>query len=431
MNRRMLFLNKWIQAIYSKYKVYLKSASLYFFASIFTAGLKMLINPVLAKNLTHEDYAITGYYGSFSLLFLPLLSFLFVTFYQRNYYLISEERRQKLANTILLSLLGIGSSVSFIVLLGFYAYCKYTNVSFPFLPFAIFTVYQIVFNNFLVFLQAQYRLQREAKKFAKLAIVSSLIWLIIVLLLVVVLKLGAKGSMGANLFVAILVGIYSFRKAITKIEFDKKIFHEALKFCWPIALSALLWYFLSGVDRLMLEKLNDSYTFGLYNVGATLSGFFGVFYIAIAQTFEPDIYKAIADKKFSRLIKIITGIVLFNAIPVILFIFFAPLLTNLLTAGRYTDAAPFARILSLKVITTSLYYSVITIIVGFGFTKSELGLRAVGAVLCILMFTILIKNFGFYGAAWGQVLAFLLMSVLGFAFILVKLKTNKLYVKSN
>lgn len=427
----MIIINTWIKTIYSKNKVYFKSASLYLFASIFSAGLRILINPVLAKNLSHEDYAITGYFGSFSVLFLPLLSFLFVTYYQRNYYLVPEERRQKMANTIILSLFGIGTFVSFLVLIGLYAYFKFTHVNFPFLPFAVFIVYQIVFNNFLIFLQANYRLKREAKKFAKLSIVSSLIWLILVLLLVVVFKFGAKGSMGANLLVAILIGVYSFKKTLTKIEFDLIIFKDALKFCWPLALSGLLWYFLSGVDRVMLEKLNDTNTFGLYNVGIALSSFLGIFYIAIAQTFEPDIYKAIADKRLNRLIKIISGIVFINAVPVLLFIIFAPFLTDLLTAGRYTDAAPFARILSLKVITTSLYYSVITVIVGFGFTKAELGLRAVGAGLCILMFTVLIKEFGFYGAAWGQVIAFFLMSILGLSFILYKLKTNKFYVKSN
>ena len=39
-----------------------------------------------------------------------------------------------------------------------------------------------------------------------------------------------------------------------------------------------------------------------------------------------------------------------NAMPIILFIIAAVPLTDMLTAGRYTDAAPFAKILSLKIL---------------------------------------------------------------------------------
>lgn len=418
-----------MQIFYDRYKIYFKSASLYLFATIFAAAVKIAINPLMAKNLSHEDYAIIGYFGSFSLLFLPILNFSIITYYTRNYYLLPEEKRERVANTIIISLLGIGVVTSFIVLMGLYTYFKISNVQFPFWPFSFYTIYQMVFNNFLTLLQVKYRLNREAKKYAIITVLSTLIWLVVAILLVVVFKFGANGSMGSNLVVAILIGVYSVKRMLTKVEFDFSIFKDALKFSWPLALSSLLWYFLSGVDRLMLEKLDDNTTFALYNIGVGLSGFLGMFYMAIAQTFEPDIYKAIAERKMSKLLKIILGIIIINAIPVIVFIVFSRPLTDLLTAGRYTDAASFACVISLKNITTSFYYSVIAIIVGFGFTKAELGLRAVGAVLCILMFAVLINTFGFYGAAWGQVISFLMMSILGLLFILYKLKTNKLYVK--
>jgi O-antigen/teichoic acid export membrane protein len=413
---------------YSRYSLYFKSASIYLLASLFAVGLKILINPLLAKNLSHEDYAIIGYFGSFSILFLPLLTFMIFAYFQRNFYLVSDEKRQRIANTIIISLAGIGFFASIFILIGFYIYFRLTHVHFPFWPFAIFLVYQITFNNFLTFLQVNYRLKREAKKFAQITIASSLLWLVFAILLVVVFKLGAKGNMGANLLVAILIGIYSVKRTLTKLEFDLHIFKDLIRFCWPLTLSSLLWYFLSGVDSAMLEKLNKTNTFALYNIGLSLSGSLGLFYTAIAQTFEPDIYKAISDRKLKRMAKIILGLICINAIPVLLFILFASPLTHLLTAGRYTNAASFARITALKNISMSMYYSVLTVIVGFGFTKADLGLRAIGAVFSIIMFTVLIKYFEFYGAAWGQIISFLFMSILGLFFILYKLKRNKLYV---
>lgn len=419
--------NKMINFNYSKYSLYFKSASIYLFASLFAAGIKILINPLMAKNLTHEDYAIIGYFSSFSILFLPILTFMVFAYYQRNFYLVSDEKRQRIANTIIISLAGIGFIFSFIILIGLYIFFKCTHVHIPFWPFAFFLVYQIVFNTFLTFLQVNYRLKREAKKYAKITVISSLIWLVIAVLLVVVFKFGATGSMGANLLVAIFIGLYAVKKTLTKLEFDFNIFKDFIKFCWPLTISALLWYFLSGIDIAMLEKLNDTNTFALYSIGLSLSVWLGMFYTAIAQTFEPDVFKAIAEKNLSRMTKIVSAIIGINAIPVLLFIIFATPLTNLLTAGRYTDAASFARIISLKNISMSLYYNILTIIVGFGFTKADLGLRSVGAVFSIIMFTVLIKYFTFYGAAWGQVISFLFMSVIGLFFILYKFRRNELF----
>lgn len=412
----------WLQDYYSRYKLYFQSASLYLLATLISSAIKIIINPVMARNLSHEDYAIIGYFGSFSILFLPLINFSIVTYYLSKYFTFPEEKRERVSNTILISLLGFGSFSSIIVLTGFYIYLTLNKIDFSFWPYAYFTVFQLVFNNFLTLLQVNYRLKRNARKFAALTIYSALLWLIISIILVVVLRLGARGSMGANLIVALLVGTYSFKRILTKIEFDSAVFKDALKFCWPLFLSAILWYFLSGVDRVFLEKLDDTKTFALYNIGIGLSGYFAIFYTALAQTFEPDIYKAISDKKINKLLKLISGIVLLNAIPVILFILMATPLTSILTGGRYTDAAGFARILSLKNISISLYYSVISVIVGFGHTKAELGLRALGAVISIIMFKFLIEKFGFYGAAWGQVFSFLLMAIIGASFIHYKLR---------
>lgn len=410
---------------FKRYKVYFKSAGLYLFGSLFSAAIKILINPVMARNLSHSDYAIIGYFGSFSLLFLPLLSFSLTSYYLRHYYMFSEEKRERVANTILLSLLVIGIVTSVFILTGFYFFLKINEVEFPFWPYASFTVFQIVFNNFLAMLQITYRIRREAKKFVTISITSTITWLLLALLLVVVLKLGAIGSMGANLMIAFGFGMYSFLKVMTKFEFDVAILKEAVKFCWPLFGSAILWYFLSGIDRVFLEKLDDIKKFALYNIGAGISGYLAILYTSIAQTFEPDIYKAIAGNKLKKLITIVLGIILINAVPVIIFILLAYPLTYILTGGRYADAADFARILSLKNISTSMYYSVITVIVGFGYTKTEFMLRLIGAVISVTMYKVLIDFFGFYGAAWGQVFSFLMMAMIGTTFLIYKYrKTN-------
>ncbi len=396
--------------MFLKYKGYLKNSFLYLFSSIFTAMVGIAVNPFMAKNLSPQDYAILGYFNSFSLIILPILNFSLISYYLRNYYRIADERKQIVSDTILIALVVYGFIALVAVCSAFYFYCQWTKISFSYYPYALLTFVPIYLGNFTTLFLAKCRLERAAGRFSAVTIVSALLGTVTAILLVVIYKYGATGRLLATLLASVVTAIYCFSQLFGKLQFDFAVIKDAFRFGWPLSLSAMLWYFLSGVDYVMLEKLNDSHSLGFYNVGMQIAGYFAIFYTAIAQTFEPDIYKAIAEKKKGKLLKIIAGIVTLNSIPNILFILFAPFIIGLLTYNRYTDASGFAQILALKNITVSLYYSTITIIVGFGFTKAELLVRCVGSLVCVLMFKVLIENYGFYGAAWGQVFSFVILT---------------------
>jgi len=412
-----------------KYQIYFKSGSLYLFSTLFTAVLNIAINPFLATNLSPNDYAILGYFGSFNLIVLPLLNFSLITYYLRNYYRIPDDRKQIVSDTILIALLVYGFVALIAVSFIFYLYVRIFNVSFPFYPYALLTFAPIYLNNVFILFQVQCRLKREAGRYSIVTVFNAIAIATVSILLVVIYKYGATGRLSAVLISSVLTAAYCFKQVFGKLQLDFSVIKEAFLFGWPLSLSAILWYFLSGVDRAMLEKLNDSYTFGFYNVGIQIAGFFAMFYAAIAQTFEPDIYKAIAENKKRKLAKIIGGVVALNALLNILFIIFAPLIIGLLTHNRYTDASGFSQILALKNITTSFYYAVIAVIIGYGFTKSELLIRIIGAFMCALMFKLLIGQFGFYGAAWGQVLSFIIMTAISGCYLYYLYRRKLLMLK--
>jgi O-antigen/teichoic acid export membrane protein len=414
-----------VKSIVARYKVHFKSSFLYLFSSLFPAAIGIAINPFLAKNLSPTDYAILGYFNSFSYIVLPILNFSLISYYLRNYYMIPEERRQIVSDTILLALLVYGFIALVVVCFTFYLYCQWCNVSFPFYPFALLTFAPIYMNNFLILFQVNCRLKREAGRYCKITIFNVLLTSLSAIILVVICKYGATGRLFATLLASLVIAVYCFKQLLGKLQFDFVVIKEAVRFGWPLSLSAMLWYFFSGIDRAMLEKFNDAYTFGFYNVGFQISRYFTVFYTAIERTFEPDIYKAIAENKKRKLMKILAGIISLNAIPNIVFILFAPFIIGLLTYNRYTGASGYAQVLALKNITLSLAYTSSVVIVGYGFTKSELVIRVVSALTCILMYKIMIAKFGFYGAAWGQVFAFMIMAAISFGFLYFKLKSKE------
>lgn len=402
----------------SQYKIYLKSSFLYLFSSLFTSVIGILVNPFMAKNLSPEDYAIMGYFNSFSQIILPILNFSLISYYLRNYYKIPDERKQIVSDTILIALLVYGFVALTLTCVVFYYYCRLSKISFSFYPFALLTFAPIYLGNFATLYLVNCRLKREAGRFSTMTILSALLGTLLAILLVVICKYGATGRLLATLLASVVTAAYCFKQLFGKLQFDFAVIKEAFRFGWPLSLSSMLWYFLSGVDRAMLEKLHDSYTFGFYNVGMQIAGYLAFFYTAIAQTFEPDIYRAIAENKKRKLVKIILGILSLNAIPNIIFILFAPLIIGLLTYDRYTGASGFAQILALKNISVALYYSLNSVVIGYGFTKSHLMLMIIGAIINFIVYKYLILNFAFCGAAWGQVVSMIIMSALSIMFII-------------
>ncbi len=396
-----------------KYKHYLNTSLLYFGSSLCVSVIGILINPLLAKNLSHKDYAIIGYFTSFQLLLIPLIGFNLTTYYLRNHSRIPEDRRKIVTNTILIGLIFIGLLSLIIFTTALYAYCIWSKVSFSFFPYAVYTMAQTYISIFFTFYLIKLRINKKAKKFALLTIINALITTSLTLLLVVYYKQGADGKLLAALIASALIGIYSIKKSLGSWEFDFSILKEALVFGFPLTISALFWYFLTGVDRAMLMDLNDVHSFGNYSVAIQITAYMTIFYTAVNNTFEPDIYQAIAENNKRRLIKLMGSGITIIVIANLIFIALAPFAIGLLTANRYIESVPFARILALQNITMACYYMVVKLYIGYGHVKSELTVRIAGAAISVFMYKILINKFGFYGAAWGQVSSFLILSVLG------------------
>lgn len=409
----------------SKWSNYFKNAGLYFVSSLVVAIIGLLLNPTMARNLSPEDYAVLGYYASFNLLLMPLLHGCILTYYTRQYYFTEESQRDVLGDTILISMNVLGA-VSCLLFTGlFYIFHRTTGNSFPFFPYAVLTFVQLYISNNVNFYLAKLRITREAKTYAWFSILQCVVTNALVLLLVVYYKTGAQGKLYATLVATIIFAAFAFKQSLVKWRIDKKILIEALKFGLPLTISALFWYCLTGIDRLFLERLGDTETLGIYNVGFAIAAYMQIFHTTVSNTFEPDIYQSISENNKKKLYLIIGSTTAIIVVANLAFALLAPFLIDILTAGRYVDSTPFARIFALHNIAMALYYTVVRLIVGNGYVKGELLVRIIGAVCSVVCFYVLIAHYGFYGAAWGQVLSFTMLSIFGLVYLgLKKRKKN-------
>ena len=93
-----------------------------------------------------------------------------------------------------------------------------------------------------------------------------------------------------------------------------------------------------------------------------------------------------------------------TSVIVMAFVVCAPLLIDILTAGRYMESVSYAQIVALSTLTSMIYYSASQIIIALGYTKLTLLNKLLSTVLAIALFSFLIDKYRFSGAAWGLVL---------------------------
>lgn len=420
-----------INRLYINHKRSILNLSLYFSANIIQVIIGLLLNPLLATYLSSKDFAIIGYYDSFNLFILPFISLSLASYYAKKYFTWTEERRKEALNSLVLFQLIAGLVSTTILLLILKVYTNIHKVSIDFFPFAILGFGKVYLQCIFSFYFMHLRLQKNAKSFFNTNVVYNLLNVVFVLLLVVAINGGAAGRMGGLLIVNIILGIYAFTKQVNKLSINFSIIKEAIIFCWPLILSALLTYFFTGFDIFLLERSKDLHNLGLYSIAIKIASYFLLFSTSVDSTFEPDFYKHISANNRKGLIKVIIASNLLKIIPVLIFILFAKDLMGLLTNYRYTDATVFASILVFASITRSISFTLSMIIVACGYSRLSLLEKVIGTALVIIMNFSLIDKHGFLGAAWGQVLSYAIMSIVSISFLFWLYGNKKIFQPVN
>lgn len=359
-------------------------------------------------NLSPEDYAVSTYYNSFSLLYGPVLGFFITDFYLRKYFVLSKDELFKLKGNVIKLFLVFSGLVSLVCLGGLYIFVKGTNVSFDFFPYAFLAVFQSYLNVLFVFQLSEFKIARKAKQYFWLSIIWSLINVSLSLLLVVLLKFGAVGRMSSAFLGSLLVFIWILfkNKEYLHVKYDKKIFKQIFLYGYPLVLAAMLTYFTNGYDKVLLERGGDIITLGYYSVACSMAAYINVFSNAVKGTFQPDMYQAISQKNIKKVIGVASIVVVAVGIVVGIFIIFCPWLIKILTAGRYVQSTQMCRIVSISALTSTIYYQVSQFTYGTGHSKLTLINKIVGTVINIGLITFLVKSYGAYGAAWSMVLGY-------------------------
>lgn len=413
----------------NKFKKQITNLSIYMLAAMIPMILSLLANPFIAKNLSPTDYAIVGYYTAFNTLFGPFVNFYLLHYYTKKFYELNADERLTLKSTIFKSLIYFSFVLAFVVFILLYIYTVFFNKNsqIPFLPYALLTVIYLPLTGIYTLNLTEYRMLRESKKFFNLSVVNGVLGVALAILFVVIFKWGADGRLWAMFLSAFIIFTYVLikNKDLLKIKFDYNIFKTACKFCFPLVIASMLTFFSSGYDKVILERTGDITALGIYSVGAVIASYLHVFSTSINDTFQPDIFKSIAEKNMRKCFNYIIIKLSIMSFCVVCFIVLAPYIIDILTFGRYVNSTKFASILAISSITSMLYYSMSQVTVAMGYTTITLWNKIIGSVLSIASFGFLIPAYGATGAAWGVVLSYIYFFIGNVVMVIIKNKFKK------
>lgn len=406
----------------------IKQLSHYFSASLIPMLLNLLINPLISLNMDPEDFAVVGYYTSFSTLITPIIVFYMLHYYNKRYFELDEDGRKKLYILLFKSLIFFSFVVSVICLITLLIYIKnFTTNTFPSFPYLYMVVLAIPSLGIYSLELADYKMKRESKKYMNFSLIKGLCGVGCTLLFVVLLKWGAFGKLLGPLVIDIIIFTYLIYKHrdVWNVNTDYKELLPVLKFCWPLALGAALGYFSNGYDKTVLESLGNTSEFGYYCVGASIAAYLSVFTSSISSTFQPDTYEAIINDNRKKLFKVVSVRWFLTLGVVLLFILFCPIVIKILTAGKYMEATPYARIFACVSLTSSLYYIINDYSIARGRPKLYLITTIIGSVSIILLMPVFIKKFSYNGGAIMCVISFLLLFVINYILLLTPIDKSK------
>lgn len=399
------------------YSVNIKNIIYFFMPSIIGLMINLFTFPIFSRNLSSYDFSVMGYFEAIGQIFLPIMNLSFFSYYMKDFFSRSEEENRSVRATLVSFLLVVNIGIVLLGLALIMLYFNFADVTFPLFPFGILSLGAIYFSIFIAFLGVEYKLKKEGLKFFSLQTANIILPTTFALVLVVVLHLGATGRMLGTLLSQFILGVFALRMMLERVKFDLKIIKGALAFGFPLILIALLDIPTTYIDRLILERQNDVDSFALYNIGRKMSGFLFALGTAIYQSFEPDFYKYVSEKKTKKFLMIMGGVFGFLLIINCTFLIFAEPIISLLTSNRYTDSYQFANIMIWSNFFLLLSYALTIILIVNNKSTLLLYIQLMIAVSGVTIFMLFINYWKFIGASYAMVLIHFLNCLLLIFFI--------------
>lgn len=200
-----------------------------------------------------------------------------------------------------------------------------------------------------------------------------------------------------------------------KWSFNTALFKKMISYSWPIAVAGVAYIINENLDKILIGKMIDKNTMGIYSACYKLAIFMNLYIMAFRLGAEPFFFNH-SDKKNAKetYAKILNYFIIIGALVFLGIVVFIDLLKQLFINNEYWDAIIIVPIVLLANLFLGIYHN---LAIWYKLTdKTQYGMyfSIFGALITIIVNVILIPRVGFIASAWATLLAYGTMMLISY-----------------
>ncbi len=402
-----------LKNMYQNMPVQARASVWFLFCSFLQKAVSMITTPVFTRLMTAEEYGQYSVFHSWLGIVTIIVGLnLYAGVYQRG--LVKFEAERKVFSS---SLEGLALTLCVFWLVIYLAFRDFWNHLFSFTTVQMLAMFVMVWTTAVFSFWAAE--QRVTYQYSLLVIVT-------VILMAVEPAVGiffvwhSEDKVTARIIGIAAVQLIGYawmffaQMRAGKKFFSAKYWKHALCFNIPLVPHYLSQTVLNSADRIMIQRMINAESAGIYSLAYSLSHIMKLFNIALMDVLSPWIYTKIRDKKISDIAPIAYISLAIIASANILLIAFAPEAVALFAPEEYYDA-----IWCIPPAAMSVYFIFCyDLFAKFEFfyekTKMIAAATMAGAAVNIALNYVCILKFGYMAAAYTTLVCYMLYAVFHF-----------------
>jgi O-antigen/teichoic acid export membrane protein len=417
----------------SALKRFFKDTIIYGIAAVLPRVINFLLVKVQTDALPVNNYAENTNFYIWAALFAILLTFGFETAFFRFYK--SEKNKDSLLSTAFLSV--TFSAVIFIFMAISFSDFFITSFDFGHNPIQFKLLIGILTLDTLAVIPFAYL--RATNRPIRYTIIKLINVFVIVVINLVFLKFIPEFLNAEKTVPSFLISIFNSTQIVNfifianvigstisllfllpyllkfKWSFNTVLFKKMLSYSWPIAVAGIAYVINENLDKILIGKLMDKNTMGIYAACYKLAIFMNLYIMAFRLGAEPFFFNH-ADHKDAKetYARILNYFIIIGALVFVTIVVFIDVLKQLFINEKYWAAIGIVPIVLLANLLLGVYHNLAIWYKLTNKTRYAMLFSIFGAVITIVVNVTLIPVIGFMASAWATLLAYGSMMILSY-----------------
>ncbi len=387
--------------------------------------MPLILTPLLTVVLTPSDYGYLGIATIIVSLLRIVIGFNPSLFLITKYFTLSKDQLSKYYTNIFAVIF-----LTFLVVMSIFTltvsvlFARYKLDFLLLLILSLTSAFMVVESLILV----QFQMEKKAKSFLKYSLISSGLQLCLILVSVVILKLGWKGKLFADLLSELIIFFvliqYLIKSNLISREVSKSYLKGFVSFSLPLLPHSTSIWIMNFIDRFILGQFVGISEVGQYTVAYNFGLGLSLLFDALQRVWQPYFYEYIQKEDSIIKAKIVKLTWIYYFLSFVVFGILQLLVVTLfpLIIGKsFEKAMVYLPLIFLGYTFQGMYRGIASYLYYLNKTTLLMTITVSSAIMNIVLDVVLIKQNGTIGAAQATCITYII------SFLAVQLAVLKIY----